>query len=339
MLRTIRERLTSRYFTGPFSLYVLKPTLWLLNLLVFRPLGGLVGRHLNRYRTDRAWKWVIVFCGASSILILALIIIFILREGWPALVNIGLWTMITESEWKPNVIPGSFGIAPAIVATLYVTALALVLSFPVGVLCAVFLAEVAPERIRQVVRPAIELLVGIPSVVYGLVGMLLLLPIIGSFKQWVQGGELRPGGESILAAAVVLAIMVLPTVISISEDSIRAVPKGYKEGSLALGATRWQTMWHVVLPAARSGILAAIVLGMGRAIGETMAMVMVIGNALNFPIDPLDPGRTMTGHIVLGTQYATGLHQDALFVIGIVLLIFILSLNSIAMLLRRRFRQ
>jgi len=290
-----------------------------------------------RYQTDRAWKWIVVLCGISSILVLTLIIVFVTREAWPAISRVGLWNMVSSTTWAPSA--GQYGILTFIVGSLYVTALALVISVPLGVFCAVFLAEVAPDRVRRVVRPAIELLVGIPSVVYGLVGLMLLLPLIGGLKHLLEGGFWRPGGESVLAAGIVLSIMVLPTVISISEDSIRAVPKAYKEGSLALGATRWQTMWHVILPAARSGILAGIVLGMGRAIGETMAMVMVIGNSLNMPISPLDTGRTLTGAIVLEANYAPPLHLSALFAIGVVLLIFILALNSVAMLLRRRFRQ
>jgi phosphate transport system permease protein len=290
-----------------------------------------------RYATDRAWKWTILLCGASSILVLALIIIFILREAWPAFGDIGLWNMLTGDEWRPS--QGEYGIRNFVIVTFYVTFLALIISVPLGILCAIFLAEVAPMRVRQVVRPAVELLVGIPSVVYGLVGMILLLPIFGSFKQLITGEELRPSGAGVLPAAIVLSIMVLPTIISVSEDSIRAVPRAFKEGALALGATRWQTMWHVLLPAARSGILTAIVLGMGRAIGETMAMVMVIGNAIDLPLFPWEKGRTLTGALVLEMGYATDLHRDALFAIGVVLLLFILGLNSIAMLLRRRFRQ
>jgi phosphate transport system permease protein len=187
---------------------------------------------------------------------------------------------------------------------------------------------VAPDRVRRIVRPAVELLVGIPSVIYGLVGLYLLVPRIAAI-----GGY----GDSILAGAIVLTIMILPTVISISEDSIRAVPRSYKEGGLALGATRWQTIWHVQLPAARSGILAAVVLGMGRGIGETMAVIMVLGNSLSLPVSPLDSGRTLTTTIALEIKYAApGGHWEALFATGVVLLLFILGINSVALVLRRR---
>jgi len=215
-----------------------------------------------------------------------------------------------------------------VAGSLQVTAGALILAVPLGIACAILLAEVAPPRVRQIIRPAVELLVGIPSVVYGLVGMVLLVPAIRNYF----GGT----GFSVLAASMVLTAMVLPTIISISEDSIRAVPATYKEGALALGATRWQTIWRVMLPAARSGIGASIVLGMGRAIGETMAMIMVLGNSIKFAETPLDPTRTLTGNIAVEIGYASGTHESALFATGIVLLIFILIINSIAAIALKR---
>ncbi|MBM3132165.1 MAG: phosphate ABC transporter permease subunit PstC [Chloroflexi bacterium] len=279
----------------------------------------------NGHLTDQTWRWTIFLCGLSGILVLALVIIFILREAWPVITEVGLWDMVSGTVWRPG--RGEFGLLPFIVGTLYVTALALLMAVPIGIFCAIFLAEVAPQRVRQVVRPGVELLVGIPSVVYGLVGLVLLVPQIGKL-----GGY----GDSILAGAIVVSVMVLPTIVSVSEDSIRAVPRAYKEGALALGSTRWQMMWHVVLPAARSGILAAMVLGMGRAIGETMAVYMVMGNSLAMPNSPLDAARTLTTTPALEVKYAAGLHWNALFADGVVLLIFILALNSIAMVLRRR---
>jgi phosphate transport system permease protein len=199
---------------------------------------------------------------------------------------------------------------------------------PLGIACAIFLAEVAPYRVREVIRPAIELLVGIPSVVYGLVGMIVLVPLIRQL-----GGT----GYSLLAGIVILTIMVLPTLISIAEDSLQALPKEYKEGALALGATHWQAIWHVMLPSARSGITTALVLSMARAIGETMAVYMVIGNAFAIPHSPLDPSRTLTSNIVGQILEAApgSLHLSALFADGIILLIFILIFNSIAFLIRR----
>jgi phosphate transport system permease protein len=275
--------------------------------------------------TDTTWKLVILICGASSILILLLLIIYILREGMPAFQEIGFVKFISGSTW--SVREDEFGVRNFIVGSIYVTLLALAMAVPLGVFCAIFLAEVAPEWVRRIVRPAVELLVGIPSVVYGMVGLLLLVPQVAKI-----GGY----GDSVLAAAFVLTVMVLPTIITVSEDSIRAVPQVYKEGALALGATRWQTIWHVTLPAARSGILASIVLGMGRGIGETMAIIMVIGNSLQLAVSPLDSTRTLTTSIAMEIKYAAGLHWNALFATGVVLLIFILAINSIAMVLRRR---
>ncbi|NLL90004.1 MAG: phosphate ABC transporter permease subunit PstC, partial [Dehalococcoidales bacterium] len=220
-----------------------------------------------------------------------------------------------------------YGILAMIVGSIAVTVVSMIMAVPLGIACAILLAEVAPLKVRNILRPAVELLVGIPSVVYGLVGLVLLVPIIENI-----GGS----GFSILTASIVLMVMVLPTIISISEDSIRAVPASYREGALALGATKWQTIKGVVLPAAKSGIGAAIVLGMGRAIGETMAMIMVIGNSIAFPHSLLDAARTLTGNIALEINYATGIHESALFATGVVLFIFILLLNSAATIFLKR---
>ena len=214
-----------------------------------------------------------------------------------------------------------------IIASIYVTIGALIISVPLGLFCAIYITDVAPIKIREIVRPALELLVGIPSVVYGLVGMLMLVPFIGSMG--------HGSGDSILAASIVLAVMVLPTIVSITEDSIDAVPKAYREGALALGSTRWQMIYHVVIPAAKSGIVASIVLGMGRAIGETMAMIMVIGNSLVIPNSIFSSARTLTGTLALELKYAEGLHWNALFATGVVLFVFILIINSMGILLLR----
>jgi phosphate transport system permease protein len=214
-----------------------------------------------------------------------------------------------------------------IFGSIAVTIVSMIMAVPLGIACAILLAEVAPSKIRSILRPAVELLVGIPSVVYGLVGLVLLVPIIGNI-----GGS----GFSILTASIVLMVMVLPTIISISEDSIRAVPASYREGALALGATKLQTIKGVVLPAAKSGIGAGVVLGMGRAIGETMAMIMVIGNSIAFPDSLLDAARTLTGNIALEINYATGTHESALFATGVVLFLFILLLNSAATIFLKR---
>jgi phosphate transport system permease protein len=260
-----------------------------------------------------------------SFVLLGVIFGFTLHEGAPAFITIGLKNFLFGTEWRP--LQGLFGILPMTVGSILVTLGSMALAIPIGLACAVLLAEVAPTRVRQTLRPAVELLVGIPSVVYGLVGMLIVVPFVRQI-----GGT----GFSVLAASLVLTAMVLPTIISISEDSLRAVPRGYKEASLAMGATHWQTIYHVLIPAARSGIVAAIVLGMGRAIGETMAMIMVIGNAVLIPSSPLDPARTLTGNIAVEINYASGLHQSALFATGVILFLIILVLNSAATVAMRR---
>lgn len=282
-------------------------------------------RIVSRYFVDRNAKYLVLVCASTSFIILAAIAIFTLREGLPAFQEVGLFDFIFGTEWRPTL--GKFGIAPMIVGSLAVTFGAMILAIPLGVGCAVLLAEVAPARVRQFLRPAVELLVGIPSVVYGLVGMLLVVPMIRQI-----GGT----GYSVAAAALVLMAMVLPTIISISEDSIRTVPRRYKEGSLAMGATHWQTIWHVLIPAARSGIVASIILGMGRAIGEAMAMIMVIGNAVQIPTSPLDSTRTLAGGIAVEITYAGGLHENALFAIGVILFILIMIINSFALVAMRR---
>jgi len=275
---------------------------------------------MSRYLADKAGRRLVFLAALVAILILLLIALFTFKEGLPAFFKIGFVKFIFGTKW--SVAGGEFGILPFILASIYVTLGALLLSVPLGVSCAIFLAEVAPHRAREIVRPTVELLVGIPSVVYGLVGMLVVVPRMG---------------DSLLAAIIVLTVMVLPTIISISEDSLRVVPHGYKEGALALGATHWQAIWHVMLPQARSGITTAVILGMGRAIGETMAMIMVIGNSIIIPTSPLSPARTLTGTLAMELGYASpgSLHWSALFATGVVLFILILALNSIAFIQRR----
>ena len=281
---------------------------------------------MSRYFTNRLAKYAVFISASVSFIVLLAIAVFIFRDGLPAFQEIGILDFLFGNVWRPSL--EKYGILVMVVGSLQVTVGALLLAVPLGIACAILLAEVAPPRVRQVLRPAVELLVGIPSVVYGLVGMVLLLPAVREYF----GGN----GASVLAASIVLTAMVLPTIISISEDSIRAVPVTYKEGALALGATRWQTIWRVLIPAARSGIGASIVLGMGRAIGETMAMIMVIGNCIKFAETPLDCTRTLTGNIAVEIGYAAGTHRSALFATGIVLLIFILLINSIAVITLKR---
>jgi phosphate transport system permease protein len=280
---------------------------------------------ISRRFSEVLSRRMIFISALVAILLVFLIGLFVIQQGIPALRSIGILKFLFGTVWRPGI--GEFGILPMILGSVYVTIGALLLSAPLGIACAIFLAEVAPYHVRNVVRSAVELLVGIPSVVYGLVGMVVIVPLIR---------EIGGNGYSVLAAIIVLTVMVLPTVISISEDSLRRVPMGYKEGALALGATKWQTIWHVTLPVARSGIVAAVILGMGRAIGETMAMIMVIGNAIRFPTSPLDPARTLTGNIAVEINYASGIHESALFATAIVLFLLIMGLNSLAFVARRQ---
>jgi phosphate transport system permease protein len=223
-------------------------------------------------------------------------------------------------KWAPS--QGYYGIFPMIVGTISVTLGAIILGVPVAICCSIFLAEFAPRKLSDVVRPAIQLLAGIPSVVYGFWGLIFIVPLIRNYL----GGP----GLSILAGSIILAIMILPTVISISEVSLLALSPLLKEGAFALGATHWQTIRSVLVPAAKSGILAGIILGIGRAVGETMAVIMVLGNAVALPNSILSPVRTLTTNIGIEMGYASGEHQQALFATGIVLLVIIMILNSMA---------
>jgi phosphate ABC transporter permease protein PstC len=265
----------------------------------------------------------IAFSALSALLLIAL---FIMSEGLPFMFRYGLKGFLFSSEWQPQA--GKFGIFPMVVASLWVTLGAMAIGAPLGVAGAVFLTEFVPRAVMRVVKPTIELLAGIPSVVYGFIGVIVLAPLIR--------GHLGGPGLSVLAGSIVLGIMILPTVISISIDSILAVPQTYREGSLALGATTWQTVHMVTVKAARSGIIASIILAMGRAIGETMAVIMVAGNAVKIPHTPLDSVRTLTANIALEMGFATGLHRQALFATGVVLFVMIMVLNIVANLAIRK---
>jgi len=262
----------------------------------------------------------------SSISVLALITVFIIVNGVPIIAEVGLVDFIFGMSWAPS--RGEYGIFPMIIGSVTVTLGAAVLGVPIGICCSIFLTEYAPAALGKVFRPAIQLLAGIPSVVYGFWGLLFIVPFIRSHL----GGP----GLSILAGSIILAIMVLPTVISISEVSILALPRQYKEGALALGLTHWQTIRSVILPSAKSGIVAAVILGIGRAIGETMAVIMVLGNAVAVPTSILDPVRTLTTNIGIEMGYASGTHQQALFATGIVLFIIIMILNASAQYITRK---
>ncbi len=262
------------------------------------------------------------FIGVLSVITIGF---FLVKESAPAFAEAGVGGMVFGTHWLP---PALYGLAPMIVGSLMATAVAVLLGVPVGLLTAIFLAEIAPARLVKIMRPAIELLAGIPSVVYGFFGLVVIVPLI----EQIFGVA---SGASILAGAIVLAIMILPTVITVSETSLRAVPKQYKEGSLALGASKIYTIFNVLIPAARSGILTGVILGMARAIGETMAIIMVMGNTPAMPQGILDSAITLTANIALEMSYATGVHASALYASGVVLLVFVMLLNGTLMYLNR----
>ncbi len=269
---------------------------------------------------ERVVKTVLTIFALSSLLFLFLIFIFILIEGSPLFLKVGLKNIIFGFKWAPT--KGSFGIFPMIISSFLVTFGALIIGAPLGLSCAIYLSEYSGKRLKMILKPALELLAGIPSVVYGFLGVIYIVPLVRNYL----GGS----GFSLISTSIILGIMILPTIISISFDSIMSVPKTYREGSYAMGATKWQTIYKIVVPSARSGILASFILGMGRAIGETMAVIMIAGNALKIPMSLTDPLRTLTGNIALELAYATGDHRLGLFSTGIVLLGIIMALNYIA---------
>lgn len=262
-------------------------------------------------------KWVFKVTAAVSILAVLLICVFLFAEGIPAIREIGVTKFLGGRVWKPG--SGIYGIFPMIIGSLYVTAGAIIIGVPIGLLTAVFMAKYCPKVLYKILKPAIELLAGIPSVVYGFFGIVTIVPFV---RDYIGGG-----GDSILAASILLGIMILPTIISVTESSIRAVPESYYEGALALGATKERSIFATIIPAAKSGILAGVVLGIGRAIGETMAVIMVAGNWTQIPTSITDGVRTMTANIVIEMGYATDLHRGALVGTGVVLFVFILIIN------------
>jgi len=277
-------------------------------------------------RQDNVIKAILMAVAFSAILGLVLITVFIFKEGMPIILRIGGREFFLSSDWDPRA--GRFGIFSMICGSMMVTAGAMVIGISFSLGLAIVLTQFSPPRLTAVLKPVIELLAGIPSVVYGFMGVVTLVPLIRIHL----GGP----GLSVLAASIVLGIMVLPTVTSIAVDALNAVPRPYWEGSIALGATRWQTTHMVMLRAARSGIVAAIILGMGRAVGETMAVIMVAGNTPAIPHGLLDPVRTLTANIALEMGYAAGDHRRALFATGVTLFVFIMVLNSIALVVSRR---
>lgn len=261
---------------------------------------------------EKLMSAVFLISALISILAVLLICLFLFANGFPAIGKIGIFDFLLGTDWSPTDTPPSFGILPMITGSLYITAGAIAIGVPIGILTAVFLARSCPKKLYRAIKPGVNLLAGIPSVVYGFFGMAVIIPL---------------AGNSILSACILLGIMILPTVIGIAESALRAVPEQYYEGALALGAGHYRSVYSVVLPAAKSGILAAVVLGIGRAIGETMAVIMVAGNQARMPVSLLRGARTLTANIVLEMGYAAELHREALIATGVVLFVFILIIN------------
>lgn len=280
---------------------------------------------------ERTMKFVFLAAALMSILCVALICIFLFVNGLPAIAEIGPLQFLLGQTWRPG--NDLYGIFPMIIGSIYVTGGALILGVPIALLTAIYLAFFCPRQLYRVVKPAVELLAGIPSVVYGFFGIVVLVPMVRTISEPFNGR-----GNSILTASILLAIMILPTIIGVVEPALRAVPRSYYEGALALGATHERSVFTAVVPAAGSGVLAGIVLGVGRAMGETMAVIMVAGNQPRMPQGIFQGIRTLTGNIVIEMGYAAGLHREALIATGVVLFIFILLINMSFSLLKRKGR-
>ena len=274
---------------------------------------------------------VFFVCALTSIAAVVLICVFLFANGIPAMKEIGLLNFLTGAKCKPG--KDIYGILPMILGSIYITAGAVAIGVPVGLLTAIFMAFYCPKKLYGLLKPCTELLAGIPSIVYGFFGMVIIVPCIRTVAA-LFGADVS--GSSILAASILLGIMILPTIIGVSEAALRAVPSAYYEGAVAMGARHERAIFTVMLPAAKSGVLAGIVLGIGRAIGETMAVIMVAGNQPRLTGNMLKGIRTMTANIVLEMGYATGLHREALIATGVVLFVFILIINLTFSILKRR---
>lgn len=288
-------------------------------------------RPQSHHRPTRPWKeraFHGLFLGSALLGIASLIVIgyFIFKQGYAAFDEMGVSAIIFGMDWLP---PALYGLAPMIVASVLSTIGAVILGIPVAILTAVYIAEFAPPRLSAILRIMVELLAGIPSVIYGFFGLVIIVPLIQSFFD-------IPAGNTLLAGMIVLAIMILPTVITITDTSLRSVPASYKEGALALGASPVFNVFKLLIPAAKSGILTGVILGVARALGETMAIIMVMGNAPAMPNGILDSARTLTANIAIEMSYATGLHASALYATGIVLLVFIMLLNGAVLYFNRQ---
>lgn len=280
---------------------------------------------------EKIMEIIFILCACMSILAVALICFFLFTKGIPGMAKIGIFKFLGGQVWKPG--NDIYGILPMILGSVYVTELALVIGVPIGLLTAIFMARFCPKKLYKVVKPAVDLLAGIPSVVYGFFGMVMIVPVVRALTDALGA---RGNGVSLLTAAILLGIMILPTIISVSEAAIRAVPESYYEGSLGLGADPVRSVFKAVLPAAKSGIMAGIILGVGRAIGETMAVIMVAGNNPAMPKGLLQGVRTLTANIVIEMGYAQDLHREALIATGVVLFVFILIINLCFSIVKRR---
>lgn len=292
----------------------------------------------SKSAVEHAAQIIFTVCGFFAVLAVASITIYMIISGTPALFKVGIVDILFGTVWKPEAAVPAFGILYVILTSIAGTALAILIGVPIGVMTAVFLAEVAPPKLAGIVRPAVELLAGIPSVIYGLLGILILNPLMYKLELKIFEGSTThqfTGGANLISAVLVLALMILPTVINISESALRSVPRELRSASLALGATKIQTIFQVVLPAAKSGIITATVLGTGRAIGEAMAISLVSGSSVNFPL-PFNSVRFLTTAIVSEMSYSAGLHKQVLFTIGLVLFAFIMIINiSLTRLLKK----
>ena len=287
---------------------------------------SIFSHHGSKSGVERAAEVIFTASGFFAVLAVASITLYMVISGVPALFQVGILDILFGSVWAPTAADPSYGILYVILTSIVGTFLAILIGVPIGVLTAVFLAEVAPKKLANVVRPAVELLAGIPSVIYGLLGLLILNPLMYKLELKIFEGSTThqfTGGANLISAVLVLAVMILPTVINISESALRAVPSHFRSASLALGATQIQTIFKVTIPAAKSGIVTAIVLGTGRAIGEAMAISLVSGSAVNFPL-PFNSVRFLTTAIVSEMSYSSGLHRQVLFTIGLVLFVFIM---------------
>ena len=278
---------------------------------------------------EKVMEIVFLIAACVSILAVMLICVFLFSSGIPAIGKIGPLNFLGGTVWKPS--NNLFGILPMILGSIYVTAGAIVIGVPIGIFMAVFMARFCPSGLYKILKPAVELLAGIPSIVYGFFGMEVLVPMLRDVF-----ADFNCKGNSMLAASILLGIMILPTIIGTTESAMRSVPTQYYEGALALGATHERSIFTVVIPAAKSGVIAGIVLGIGRAIGETMAVIMICGNQPRLVQNILMGVRTLTGNIVIEMGYATGLHREALIATGVVLFVFILIINFSVALIKRR---